>query len=254
MGRRLAEIQSADAAIIAIATRRSGRHRAGDQPEGCTRSGGTRRLPSGDRQRCAASCKACCSVRNSDRITRHSAHRRGELVRRCGERARLFAARGGDARLRQHHRDGGHRVAGLRARGDQGGAGRRGRCGGGGAAERDVDRARRHCVRRLPVVRGARDRHRSGRRLPDAVLRLDQDRARHAPSQRPRCAGAGHARRTSCARSWRRTARSSGSASWRPRSRWAVSIRMPAKAACSAARKSRSSARRLPTLRRKASK
>ena len=113
---------------------------------------------------------------------------------------------------------------------------------------------RRYRVRRLSVVRGARDRHRSGRRLPDAVLRRDQDRARHAPSQRARRAGAGHARERRCARSVRRIARSSGSASWRPQSRSAVSIRMPAKAACSAARRSRSSARRSPTLRRKASR
>jgi 4-hydroxythreonine-4-phosphate dehydrogenase len=39
------------------------------------------------------------------------------------------------------------------------------------AAERDIDRARRHRVRRLSIVRGARDRHRRERRLPDAVLR-----------------------------------------------------------------------------------
>ena len=55
----------------------------------------------------------------------------------------------------------------------------RSRCGGGGAAERDLDRAGRHRVRRPSVVRGAADRHRRERGLHDAVLRRHPDRALH---------------------------------------------------------------------------
>ena len=97
--------------------------------------------------------------------------------RRRGERARLPAARGRGARLWRHQRGGGRASIAFCARRDQGRDGGRGRCGGGRAAERDLDRAGRHRVRRPSVVRGARDRHRRERRLPDALLRRHQDRA-----------------------------------------------------------------------------
>ena len=105
----------------------------------------------------------------------------GRIKRSC-----LRATGLGRPALRRYERSERSRLARLRQARDQGRAGRRSGCGGGCAAERDLDCARRHRVRRLSVVRRARDRHRPRRRLSDALLRRHEDRPRHAAPQRPR--------------------------------------------------------------------
>ena len=121
------------------------------------------------------------------------------LVGRPPQRARLRAGGFGHPRLRHHRGRERTRLAGLcRCRDQRCPRGRsRRRCRG--AAKRDLDRACRHQVRRLSIVRRARDRHRRGRRLPDAVFRRHQDRPRHASPERSRCDRDDHAARKSSA-------------------------------------------------------
>ena len=117
----------------------------------------------------------------------------------------------------------------LRRRG-QGRDGGRGRCGGGRAAARDLDRAGRHRVRRPSVVRRAADRHRRERRLHDAVLRRHADRALHPAPERARGDRADHARERGAHDPRDRRGAASGSASPTRRSPSAASTRTPAKA------------------------
>ena len=86
------------------------------------------------------------------------------------------------------------RLARQRAARDQSRARGRGRGGGGGAADRALDCRRRHRLRRLSLVRRARDRHAGQRRLSDDLLRRQAHRARHLACQRARGGGADYAR------------------------------------------------------------
>ena len=85
------------------------------------------------------------------------------------------------------------RLARRRPPRDQGRACRRGRSGGGGAADRTLDCRRRHRLRRLSLVRRARDRHAGQRRLSDDLLRRRAHRARHLACERARGGRADHA-------------------------------------------------------------
>ena len=96
---------------------------------------------------------------------------RGRLGKRRGQFARRARGRQRAGRIRQGRRSLRPRLACQRPARHQGGAGRRGRSGGGGAADRALDRRRRHPFRRLSVVRRARDRHAGRGRLSDDLLR-----------------------------------------------------------------------------------
>ena len=102
-------------------------------------------------------------------------------------------------------------------------------------------------IRRISIICRARDQHRSSRRFPDALLRRHQDCPLHLASERASRDRDDHARTCRCTSSAQRIASCAGWASRRRGSLFPVSIRMPAKAACSAPKKSRSLRRRSRT-------
>ena len=96
----------------------------------------------------------------------------------------VLLGRGRRHSLRRHERRERTALACGCARGHSGAAPtarrRRRRC----PAEPDLDCARRHRIRRLPVLRRAGNRPGAARCLPDALLRRREDRALHAARQR----------------------------------------------------------------------
>ena len=136
--------------------------------------------------------RGCGGARCAAARDRRSA--RGHLRGRRGRGARRAVRRQRGARVRRQRRGVWARHAGERRAGDRGGARRRGRRGGGGAAQPDLDRGGRNCVRRLPDLRGARDRHEPPRRVSHAVLRRHAHRPLHAACRRRAGARADHPR------------------------------------------------------------
>ena len=193
------------ASRIAIPRRRSGRHRAGDRAQGRARSRRARRLRSDP------------GLRSGRLLARHAkacgikADFAKSNVLACPQPETASLGFGVVSPVSGPRLD---RVLRRRGQGRDGGRGRR---RGGGAAERDLDRAGRHHIRRPSVVRRAADRHRRERRLHDAVLRRHADRALHAAPERARGDRADHRARTWRAPSARPTRRSSGSASPTPK-------------------------------------
>ena len=176
--------------------RRSGRHRAGD------------RLKAALDPAVQAACDPIL-VCDPDVLERHArACGIGEFRRRRKSCA-LPAAGNGVARLRRGQPDRRPRLDRVLRRRREGRYGWRGRRRRGRAAERNLDRAGRHHVRRPSVVRRAADRHRRERRLHDAVLRRHADRALHAAPERARGDRADHARECGAHRSAPRTRRCS---------------------------------------------
>ena len=184
------------------------------------------------------------SLRHRGGAARHRAPGRRRILHRQAQRARLQAAGGGQLVSASPTPVAGRASIAFVQRGGQGRAGRRGRRRGRRAAERDLDRASRHQVRRPSVVRRARDRHRRERRVHDAVLRRHQDRACHAASERTAGDRRDHAASASRASSTPPSARSSDGR------RRAKDRRQRAQSACRRrravrlARRSRSSSRR----------
>ena len=130
----------------------------------------------------------------SPRLNVDRQSRRGRLVERRAQPARRRRGHQHAGELRQGRRRLRPRLARQRPARDQGRACRRGRGRGGGAADRTLDRGCRHRLRRLSVLRRARNRHAGQRRLSDDLLRRRAHRACHAACQRARSGGADHAR------------------------------------------------------------